>query len=251
MKAHKAELTSFFAGLGPAVDIAKRAQAKLDRRAATQFSVFKYFKVQETDLSRIFGCLLDPTGKHGQGDRFLRLFLEEIRRSLGDTLRRGFPSSGFHKFKVHLEYPTDKGRQIDIVLEMPDDNHWIGIENKPRPSQHGELKDQVKDYWEDLREKVEQGGRGTAWILFLSGDGSDPTTGPDEEEGKRHCRTVSYRKTGRAAPSVENWIYRCWIECEAERVRWFLKDLLEYIQRKFELTDASSVQHGGGSDHDG
>ena len=65
-----------------------------------------------------------------RGDRFLRLFLDEIRLSLDETLRSGFPSSDFHKFKVHPEYPTDKGRRIDIVLEMPDDNHWIGIEKQ-------------------------------------------------------------------------------------------------------------------------
>ena len=41
---HEAELAGFFAGLDPVVNIAKRAQAELDRTAATKFSIFNYFK---------------------------------------------------------------------------------------------------------------------------------------------------------------------------------------------------------------
>ena len=87
----KAELTSFFGGLVPAVDIVRRAQKEMDRRAATKFSIFDYLCVRETDLSRIFADLLDPSGSHGQGDRFLSLFLKETlpEYSLPRTLTKG------------------------------------------------------------------------------------------------------------------------------------------------------------------
>ena len=49
---HEAELANFFAGLGPVVNIAKRAQAELDRTAATKFSVFNYFKQAATNRIR-------------------------------------------------------------------------------------------------------------------------------------------------------------------------------------------------------
>ena len=82
------ELSTFFAGLQPAVEIARRAQEEMDRRAATKFSVLDLFRshsegrVRETHLSRIFAGLLDPLGTHGQGDRFLSLFLKDLKETL-------------------------------------------------------------------------------------------------------------------------------------------------------------------------
>lgn len=220
---HEARLAAFFAGLGPVVDVARRAQAVLDRRVAPRFSVFDYFKERETDLSRAFGGLLDPAGTHGQGDVFLRLFLDEIRH-----LREDFPYSDTQGCKVHLEYPTNTGR-IDIVLEMPG-NRWIGIENKPWAV---EQPNQIKAYMEYLLLRSK-----TPWVLYLSGNGSDPeTTEGLSKKDKERCLTMPYRTRDGKPPSVENWIRRCGEQCEAERVRWFLKDFLEYVEGNFELAD--------------
>ena len=221
----RVELTSFFSGLGPAIDIARRAQKEMDRRAATKFSIFDYFRVQETDLSRIFADLLDPSGSHGQGDRFLSLFLTLF---LEETLPEYSPPRTLTNTKmVHLEYSTHERRKIDIVLEMAD-NHWIGIENKPWAE---EQERQVEAYIEYLQGKIKKNG--TAWILYLSGNGRDPQTLPNNTKLRECCRTVPYRKNS-TGNSLENWIEQCWRECEAEQVRWFLKNLLEYIQREFE-----------------
>ena len=227
---HEARLAAFFAGLGPVVEVVRRAQAVLDRRVAPRFSVFDYFKERETDLSRAFGGLLDPAGTHGQGDTFLQLFLDEIRRSLDDDLRSDFPRADTRGCDVHLEYPTDKGRKIDIVLEIPG-NRWIGIENKPWAK---EQKDQIKDYMEDLQRKTEGGA---AWVLYMSGDGRAPTTLPCKEPEQKHCLTMPYRSRDGKLPSVENWVRRCGEQCEAERVRWFLRDFLEYVEKSFHLAD--------------
>ena len=224
---HEARLAAFFAGLGPVVEVARRAQAVLDRRVAPQFSVFDYFKERETDLSRAFGGLLDPAGTHGQGDTFLQLFLDEIR------LREDFPDSDTQGCKVHLEYSTNKGR-IDIVLEMPG-NRWIGIENKPWAP---EQEKQVEKYMIHLSKLAKSVEGGTAWILYLSGDGSDPkTTECLSEEQKGRCLTMPYRTRAGKPPSLENWLRRCGEQCEAERVRWFLKDFLEYVEKSFHLAD--------------
>ena len=193
---------SFFAGLGPVVNIAKRVQAELDRTAATKFSVFEYFKqaatnrIREIHLSRVFGDLLDPTGVHGQGAHFLRLLLDEVQ--LED-----FSRLCLQKCKVHLEHPTNTGRKIDIALEIPD-NRWIGIENKPW-AEEGE--EQVKHYLEDLQSKD-----ANAWMLYLSGNGSCPLS--LQGCGNTNCLTVPYRSHGDNSLSVENWIRQCWKECE-------------------------------------
>lgn len=223
---HEARLAAFFAGLGPVVEVARRAQAVLDRRVAPRFSVFDYFKERETDLSRAFGGLLDPAGTHGQGDTFLQLFLDEICK-----LREDFPDSDTQGCKVYLEYSTNNGR-IDIVLEMPG-NLWIGIENKPWAP---EQENQVEKYMNHLSELAKSVEGGTAWILYLSGNGSDPGTLPKGKERKR-CLTIPYRTRDGKPPSLENWIRRCGERCEAERVRWFLKDFLEYVEENFELAN--------------
>ena len=266
IKTHQAELKSFFAGLGPAVDIAKRAQAELDRIAATQFSIFPYFNMGELDLSRIFADLLDLSGRHGQDDRFLRLFRDEFSR---DSRRAGGPGEGDsslrpfldklsssmsigrsglnHKCEVHLEFPTREHREkapgrIDIVLKMPN-GLWIGIENKPWAE---DRERQIARYLKDLKE------RGTAWILYFSGDGKKPNEWRElEREDQDRCLTVPYRRGNDDSPSLEHWIERCREQCEAEVVRWFLKDLLKYIREQFEFRahDVSDAEENGDAKH--
>ncbi len=225
------ELTGFFSGLGTAVDIAKRTQEELDRIAATQFSVFSYFRPVETNLSRIFVDLLRPSGSHGQGDLFLRLFLDGLKDT--DGLSKGMISSlsshNLRECKVHREFPTQAYRdkapgRIDIVLKMPD-NVWIGIENKPWAEDQDQ---QIKFYLEDLRE------RGTGLMLYLSKDGNNPAEWPNlDDEARDCCLTVPYRRGNNGRPSLEHWIEKCRERCEAEVVRWFLKDLLHFIRREF------------------
>ena len=231
-RAREAEFVAFFAGLTSAVDIASVAQAELDRRAATRFSVFDFFHERETDLSRVFGRLLDPTGSHGQGGRFLDLFLHETCRGVHPDRRARFPSSGFERARVQFEYPTDEGRRIDIVVELPG-HCWIGIENKPWA---GEQEQQIAHYLQFLDRKAASSVTGEAWLAYLSGDGRDPETLPEKNEERERCVTMAYRENARGTPSVEEWIRQCLRDCEAERVRWFLKDFLEYLGRSFETT---------------
>ena len=114
---YEAELAGFFAGLGLVVDIAKRAQAELDRTAATRFSVFEhYFKVSEETLSDIFADLLAPAGTHGQGDRFLGLFLDEVPSLQGEPSRKlgsGLSPSERRDCKIRREYSTEGQRRED------------------------------------------------------------------------------------------------------------------------------------------
>ena len=238
--AYEVGLMSFFASLSPAVDIATRAQVELDRIAATRFSVFGYFRERETDLSRIFADLLNPSGSHGQGDSFLRLFVAELMRQgneWSNKLRGVLPNVSLEGCKTHLEFPTKEGGRIDIVLEIPheekDDVFWIGIENKPWA---GYQDGQVADYLKALLQL--QKPLGNAFILCFSGDGCKPSEdalkGLDDQK-RSLCLTVPYRGNYGDYPSLENWLQQCREQCEAERVRWFLKDLLEYIKSQFEI----------------
>ena len=234
---HKADLQAFFTGLGPAVRIVRRAQAELDRRAATRFSLFDFFHERETDLSRVFGGLLDPGGTHGQGDTFLRLFFDEVRKVLDDGVHKRFPVGSLGDSRVYLEHPTNTGRSIDIVVRLRGDT-WIGIENKPWAR---EQPDQVRDYLQYLRTRAGPETDPDAWLVYLRGDGKRPETLPDEPKDRMRCPTLPYRGAERGSPSLENWVEKCRIECEAERVRWFLTDLLEYIRKRFEPAEPTGT----------
>ena len=226
---HTADLQAFFTGLDPVIRIARRAQTELDRRAATRFSLFDFFHERETDLSRIFGGLIDPDGTHGQGDAFLRLFLDEVREVLDDEVRGRFPTGNLRASRFHLEHRTDAGRSIDIVVTVRGAT-WIGIENKPWA---GEQPDQVSDYLKYLRTRAGTETDPDAWLVYLSGDGERPETLPDNPEDRMRCPTLPYRGAEPGSPSLANWVEKCRNECEAERVRWFLTDLLEYFRKRF------------------
>lgn len=128
---HRAGMRVFFAGLTPAISVAVQAQKVLDRVAATNFSVFHYFKENENLVSGIFADLLRPDGSHGQGTAFLQLFLQEIDRGDRPALRRYRDYGSLERCAVYTEYPTSAGRRVDIVLKLED--KWIGVENKPWP----------------------------------------------------------------------------------------------------------------------
>ncbi|MCY4050243.1 MAG: PD-(D/E)XK nuclease family protein [Gammaproteobacteria bacterium] len=231
-KSNTSNLHVFFNGLSPVIRIARQAQRKVDRLAATQFSLFDFFNEQEENLSRIFGEMLKPTGTHGQGDKFLYLFLDEVKKVLDIEVREGFPSTDLYDSRIDLEHQTYNRRKIDIVIRVPETrgDKWIGIENKPWA---GEQTNQLRDYLDHLQKQAGS----YAWLVYLSGDGSLPKTLPDNPEDKKCCCTLPFRCAKFESPSLESWLVRCISACEAERVRWFLTDLLNYIQKHFIISD--------------
>ena len=240
-----------------------RAREEQDRRTGRRFSAFELVRTQELDLSRIFRGLLDPSGDHSQGDLFLSLLLEELTVASGNAaeLLRGVQPSA--SCRAHLEYTVSDqavlpGQQIagsiDIVLEL-EDNFWIGIENKPSALDQPW---QVDRYLFALAHEVEQrgGSEEQVVLLYWSGDGTDPdlrdlqeladpfwdqTQRERQERLRSRCLTMPYRKRFGIA-SVEGWLKRCRVECETERVRSFLLELMDYIQRHFRNSGVERIQ---------
>ncbi|MDE0658357.1 MAG: PD-(D/E)XK nuclease family protein [Gammaproteobacteria bacterium] len=231
---HRESIRAFIAGIGPVTDAARLAQRHLERHVAPQFSVFEYFREDEVILSKILADLLSPHGVHGQGTAFLRLLLDEMERrnasGEGLQVRKAHDYDDLEHCEVHTEHAIPQGR-IDIVLRI-DRSKWIGIENKPWTK---ERRNQLGDYIDYL-----DGQDDRSCILFFSGTGNPSGTIPFKMKGR--YLTVPYRESA-SGPSVEHWIDRCLSSCEAEAVRWFLKDLLAYIRRMF-----GAVTTGGDND---
>ena len=96
---------------------------------------------------------------------------------------------------------------------------WLVIENKPWA---GEQLDQLASYAAYVHDRDPN-----ACVVYLSGDGSESET--ITEDKRAYYRAVPYREAD-GGPSVEGWIRRCVERCEADRVRWFLMDMLRYIE---------------------
>jgi hypothetical protein len=113
-------------------------------------------------------------------------------------------------------------RRIDILVELP--RFGIAIENKPWASDQA---DQVADYVEHMRRR-----HGEQFLFFYwSGHGGAPSSiKPGEREkleraGRLHV--WSYQR------EVREWLEASRQGCQAQKVDWFLKDLLGYLARTF------------------
>ncbi len=218
-------LGAFLTGLGAVIDGVKETRSRMDRVAATRFSVFSYFRQNENILSGIFADLLRADGSHGQGATFLELFLEglDANRSHGARYRPAQEYEVREGCLVETEHVIPGQRRIDIVVRLGEHSQqWLAIENKPWA---GEQEDQLGAYAAYVHDRDPD-----ACIVYMSGDGSESETIRAETRG--HYLTMPYRDPGHG-PSVESWIRQCSQRCEADRVRWFLTDMLSYVQRAF------------------
>jgi hypothetical protein len=218
-------LDCFYRSLNPSLERFRLERQKIDRTEATQFSVFDYIEPDENRLSDIIHDLLDPYGQHGQGTLFLSAFLEAIGVPTGANQRSWRP-----KREDPALYCASPSRRLDITLDAGD--FGVGIENKPFAA---EGDDQLKDYWVHLRTKY-----GENYILvYLPGDGSDPVslgrTNLARLRSAGRFRSLSY------PTDLCQWLKGCCKDCKAEKVRWFLRAFIDYVQGTFSLGDADEV----------
>ena len=155
--------SNFFLTPSFASKLAIASQQEIDQKLATGFNVFLLIEPDENKLSDILADLLNPAGKHGQRDQFLRLFLGMLAFSpahnLADitTVRREAPTGANFNHR----------RRIDILVDA---GALIAIENKVDSP---EQPDQARDYLEDLDERAREASAVGAFI-YLSPDGRHP-----------------------------------------------------------------------------
>jgi len=201
--------------------VAKEIKRHTDRYLASDFNLVGIMSPDENKISDVIAEFLNPNGKHGQGKVFLKKFLEVLRGFISpDWL--SFDNSFLSQVVVERECSTDEGRRIDILLKFP--KGFVGIENKPWA---GEQKNQLKDYAEYMRKISKK----EFLLIYLDGWGREATSIEPElknelvEKGKfvelSYCRFL--------VP----WLKECFKECEAEKVRWFLRDFISWIEKNF------------------
>lgn len=227
------DIRAFFDEANALVGAATRVDLELAERIGIRFNVFDFIRPNENRVSDILRDLLDPRGSHGQGPRFLEAFLA--------TCGIAKPQCDLASAHVSRESPTSTlqiERRIDLVIDFVGTScPAIGIENKPWAN---EQVMQLADYAEHLQRRYE----GRFHLIYLSGDGSRPTTLAAHEElqaqGKFHL--IPYNSIGKPG-TLRRWIKQCVYLASAEKVRWFLRDFAEWIERNFDPIDGLELNH--------
>ena len=222
----KAEIANYYEAISTRLNRFHVDHQEKERSEAPRFNVFSYIEPDENSLSDVIRDLLDPSGSHGQGHVFLMSFLEMIGVP---------PESNRPPYRIKREdrtlYSDSFERRIDITLEV--DDLGIGIENKPWAE---EGNDQLKDYMIHLRRKY--GDR--CLLVYLSGDGSAPTSlGPSDLAALGAAGTL---KTLAYPLHVHQWLERCAQECKADKLRYFLFDLIAFVEDQFELVESEKEE---------
>lgn len=190
----------------------REARNRFSDRLAPEFSIFDYLRTDEMGLSGCIASLLDPTGKHGQGNVFLEAFLECIGSAATWAKNAG-------SCLVVPEKLANGQRRIDIYLEFP--NGAIGIENKPWA---GDQDRQLTDYACYLKKAA-----GTKnWLLLFLCD-RDPSERSmtrreqDKLSGDGQFVRCNYSE-------IIDWLEVCACKSKALNVRVFIEELAKFIR---------------------
>jgi len=179
--------------LAEALEIVKRYR----KSACEQGLAFNVFDVlgrsadEVNGHSAIIAELLDPKGSHGQGARFLNLFLERLRAKDAGGLQDLPNDLEKRNWTVRREkrFSGDQTGRIDIALESRGVKKpiLIIIENKIYAE---DQERQLQRYWD-----YGQANKYDTYILYLTISGHEPsehTVGEMSEEGKHRITLISY-----------------------------------------------------------
>ena len=235
-------LARFVNELAPRLEAARTVERKLDQQLARKFNAFDYLRPQEQQLSTLIAGLLDPKGKHGQGDIFLCRFLELLAAEgcdrFGD-LRNG---------RVDTEFPIKDRRRLDIVVQI-DNRLCLAIENKPWAD---DQPNQIKDYLDGLRGRYDE-----FLLLYLSPQGESPSEDsvkPADLQGEagKSLRIMPYHHRAKDAWDddfertdfgLTHWLRECRTRCDVDRLRWFLREAETYCEKEFGGSAMTTGEH--------
>lgn len=216
------ELLKNVANKVAAIGEAKRMYAS---KLAPDFNIFDYLRDDEVGLSRCIASLLIPNGTHGQGNLFLKNFLERIDKVLFDNeLVKRWTDTVIDGCHASLEEQANGLRRIDVYLRF-NNGEIIGIENKPWAR---DQENQLADYAKFIQGQA----NGKKWlIIYLSNN--DPSNSeysiskPHREELEKSGNFIWLNY----AVLVE-WLEFCAQNSKALNVRIFIEELAKFVSTK-------------------
>jgi len=236
--------------------VQKRLKRELNKQYGLEFNIFEILSsgknnhisnLPENQISNIIAEFLKPSGTHGQGVIFLKLFLEEVfkriqtqidksetKNILLPALREKFLNSS----KIEREYQTDEGKFIDILIWLPklyeNGDLVLAIENKPW------AKEQINsesgyfqiDHYVDFLEKLKNSNKIKDFVFIYLSENREPYSIKDENKRK------NLEKQGRFlvlsyTDFLISWLILCKENCKADKVKLIIEDFINWILKKF------------------
>lgn len=187
------------------------------------FNLFRILGIDRREVkthSAMLRELLDPLGLHGQGNIFLRAFVEMLW-SRSENSGPIPPAAFGPNWVVECERKTNKGR-LDIVLENAEAGIGIVIENKV-DAQDQPL--QIKRYVE-WQNTVQVKCATNLLIVYLTPDGHAPTDkSTGDEKNNKNLIQLSYRRDiADALDSTESGV-------QAAEIKLMLRQYIALIRR--------------------
>ncbi|OZB38340.1 MAG: hypothetical protein B7X48_13595 [Acidiphilium sp. 34-60-192] len=214
MTDHPAEIQKLLQDLNdllPELDAETRG---IQLYGAPGLNVFSMFQPDERRVARILADLLDPKGRHGQGDLFLSAFLFAVGLP---SLRRN------DRVSVVVDEVTSEGRLVDITVNTS--NSLLGIEVKLFS---GQQKNQLQDYANHLKNNAV--GRPMA-LVFLADQ--VPDTARNEVIRMPWAKPMMDDEGGRQTSPLSNILKKTLPRVRATRTRTFMDDFLIWIDNEF------------------
>lgn len=171
----------------------------------------------EVTHSKIIASFLNPQGSHGQGDLFLRLFLQTIENK--DKINIDTSNA-----KVYTEYDIGVNGRLDIFID--NGSYGIIIENKVYA---GDQPEQLSRYDTFAKKKYKEGNY-TIYYLTLDGhEASEDSIKNKETEECVNYYCISYSK------DIINWLQFC-IQ-ESATMPLVRETLVQYLNHIRQLTN--------------
>lgn len=191
-----------------ASDLLNRAEYEIRTNIESDpFRIFNVFDVLSVQYKEVIMCrmlkeLLDPKGKHGKGNKFLKLFFKVINESSVEIVSDEELNNS--NIKVNIEYLIEGNRRIDILAKVG--SRYIPIEVKIEAC---DQKDQVSDYLNYCQTKQDQSGyKGKTVLLYLTLDGHEPSKNSigcnDSIEKVDLCSESSSRKNNQTSTNEDS-----------------------------------------------
>lgn len=191
----------------------EKVRKEESRKRGERFNVFKMLGVAHYEVthSKIIAGFLNPQGSHGQGDLFLRLFLQTIENKDGIDIDTS-------NAKVYTEYDTGDGR-IDILIE-DNTGYGIVIENKVYAGDQPEQLIRYNSFAENKYKKDNY----TIYYLTLFG----------YKASNNSAKGVAYKCIS-YSNHIINWLQRCIHKCATMPL--VRETLVQYLNHIKQLTN--------------
>ena len=198
---------------------------------APDFLVFDFVNTNETGLSRILACLLNPKGTHGQKTLFLENFIKICLPNIHKHENKIWQNylANLSKTDVKTEDTTTASqsyRRMDIYLsaKINDESFGICIENKPYAS---DQQDQLTDYYKELKNR----NLTHKHLVYLSEYGE-----PSEYSVKSNVLDIWQNEkvfSHVTYTQLVEWLKECKKDCQNQSVTEFINQFIKFIQKQF------------------